>query len=209
MTKTFEKQLNKRNILSTFFITLLVGLAYQEMVTVVTASFIASGFILKELLLIGVFFFVSTRFFIGNQLHLISNDFLELPGVSWLYDVMVITVQAILLILLAGFTSIDINHKSSFGFVEILIILYTIDILWILSQKVWKKIDSKLRKKIPWKWAILNICLGTFVIILTLSYEDIYSTTGLIWLFVLELFAFIVDVFVLDLHGIISLSAEQ
>ena len=49
---TKQQQVEKRNLLSSFFITLLIGLAYQEMIPVVRESVRTNGLVLETFLLV-------------------------------------------------------------------------------------------------------------------------------------------------------------
>jgi len=131
-----QQQAEKRNLLSIFFITLLIGLGYQEMIPVVRESVRTNGLVLETFLLVGIFFFTSIRFFVGNQLHLLSPSLLKMPGLTWLYDLAVIIIQSVVLIFLGGVSAIEVNRKITIGFVDLLITLYVVDVMWIVSQWV-------------------------------------------------------------------------
>jgi hypothetical protein len=137
-----KQQTEKRNLLSSFFITVLIGLAYQEMITPVRDSVRASGITSGTSLLMAVFFLTSIRFFMGNQLHLVSKSMINMPGIVWFYDLMVIICQSVVLILLGGVSSVEANHNIKIGFMDLLIALYAIDVVWIASQwlcgKIWQ-----------------------------------------------------------------------
>jgi hypothetical protein len=91
----------------------------------------------------------------GNQLHLLSDALLEMSGVVWLYDLMVIITQSITLNLLGSFCLIDMNRNITIGFLELLMALYIIDMAWVATQWI---LDGCLRgwrrELIPWGWAI-------------------------------------------------------
>ncbi len=199
---------DKRNVISSFFITLLIGLAFKEMILVHKDAIQTSTFTPGSLLLVGTFFLISVRFFIGNRLHLISEQFLELPGWLWLYDIMIIILQSMIIILLGGLTSIDLNLEASFGFLEIMILLYSIDVFWIITQELISAASKTKRKVVYWWWAGINFVLSAIVIILSYYIKDLYSTIGLQLLFGLNLLAFIFDVFLLDYFGVITLSKK-
>jgi hypothetical protein len=63
---------NKRKLISSIFITMLIGISYKEMLAPVSNSVRASGFTAGTMFLAIIFFLTSMRFFIGNQLHLLS-----------------------------------------------------------------------------------------------------------------------------------------
>jgi hypothetical protein len=204
MFKPDKSRVEKRNLLSSFFITLLIGIAYQEMISGTSKSILESGITVNILLLILIFFLTSMRFFIGNQLHLLSDALLKLPGLVWLFDLMIIIIQSIMLILLGSSIKVDTYSNYRIGFFELIVTLYVIDIFWIISQWligklffVWK------RKTIPWAWAILNSSLVVILIILDLSMENIYSLKGLVFILIFSVLGFIADIVLIDNYKIL------
>ncbi len=194
------KQAEKRNLLSSFFITLLIGGAYQEMVTAVRDSSRADGLSIETVCLATIFFFTSMRFFIGNQLHLLSDSLLRLPGLLWLYDLLAIIAQSVALIFLGGVCSLKANKVFTVGFLELLIILYVLDIAWILSQWVLGSIfDNWKREFIPWSWAALNSILVAGMLGLN-AIVDLYTVEGILALLGLNIVGFIVDVVLVNYH---------
>jgi len=201
MENTKKQQIEKRNLLSSFFVTLLIALAYQEMITPVRESVRTSGFTLETFLLMSVFFLTTMRFFVGNQLHLLSESLVTMPGLVWFYDLMVIIVQSVVLTFLGGVSSVEANRQTPVDFVQLLIILYVIDVAWIISQWILGKILPKWRRAfIPWAWGILNSILVICIQAFRFFVNDIYSTFGIVVLFVLNLIGFIVDVVLVDYY---------
>jgi hypothetical protein len=195
-------QLERRAIISPLFLTVLMGIAYDRMLEVAHKSLL-SGLIVNDLLLIATFLLVSMRFFIGNQLYLVSDDFKKLKELAWLYDYFVITGQTICIVFLGNFSSVQANGYSSIGFLQFLLVLYVIDVAWIISLVILSELFSYFRrpcKSIPVKWAFLNTFLIFAIIILNFIVSDLYSTTGLVWLLCLNLIGFIVDVVIVDHH---------
>lgn len=204
MGKPNKQQVEKRNLLSSFFVTLLIGLAYQEMIAPVRASVRTYGIKADTFLLMGIFFLTSMRFFVGNQLHLLSDSLAALPGLVWFYDLMVIIAQSVVLIFMGGVSSAEINHTVQVGFVPLLLVLYSIDVVWIVSQwGLGKLFPSWNRSFIPWDWALLNFALIISIALLSLFVKDLYSGYGVGILFVLNLIAFIVDVVLVDYYDAI------
>ncbi len=74
-------KIEKRNLLSSIFVTFMIALAYQEMVTPVRDSLRAAGFTFETIALFAIFFLTSMRFFIGSQLHLLSEGLLKMKDV--------------------------------------------------------------------------------------------------------------------------------
>jgi len=196
-----KQQIEKRNLLSSFFVTLLIALAYQEMIVPVGESVRTSGMTLGTFLLMTIFFVTTMRFFVGNQLHLLSESLVKMPGLVWFYDLMVIIIQSVVLTFLGGVSSVEVNRQTSVDFIQLLIILYVIDVAWIISQWILGKILPKWRRAfIPWAWAILNSILVICMVALGFFVDDKYSTFGIIILFVLNFIGFIVDVVLVDYY---------
>lgn len=197
-----KKQAESRNLLSSFFVTLLIGLAFQEMVPPVRESIRTAGITFSTFALVSIFFLTSIRFFVGNQLHLLSESLTKLPGLVWLYDLVVIITQCIVLVFMAGNTTVEQNQNTHIGFVVLLGTLYVIDVLWIVSQWVVGKIIPKWKRDfIPWVWGVLNAVLVLLMCVLGLIVKDIYSITGISWLLGLNFIAFIVDVIMIDYYN--------
>jgi len=204
LSKAKIKQAERRNMMSSFFVTLLIGLAYEQMASPVRESISVSGITFGTFALVATFFVVSIRFFVGNQLHLLSESLTKIPGLAWLYDLIVIILQSTLLVFIGGDTTIKQNQGASIGFAGLLIALYVIDVLWIVSQwALGKLIPGWKRAFIPWVWGILNTALVVCVVFLSIIIKDIYSTTGLAWLLVLNFLAFVVDVILVDYYDVI------
>jgi len=196
-----KQQIEKRNLLSSFFVTLLIALAYQEMIVPVRESVRTSGMTLGTFLLMTIFFVTTMRFFVGNQLHLLSESLVKMPGLVWFYDLMVIIIQSVVLTFLGGVSSVEVNRQTSVDFIQLLIILYVIDVAWIISQWILGKILPKWRRAfIPWAWAILNSILVICIVALGFFVDDKYSTFSIIILFVLNFIGFIVDVVLVDYY---------
>lgn len=206
MSDVTIKLTERRNFLSSFLITLLIGMAFQEMMSVVKESVQQGGINPQTLLLPLTFFCVSMRFFIGNQLHLLSDSFARVVGSVWVYDLMVIIVQSMVLILAGAFSSVEANRNVEFGFVECILFLLILDVAWIVSQGILgRAFRSWKRESVPWGWAILNSVLVVLIYLVSVCVDDLYSTSGLISILILNLLAFVVDVFWLD-YGAIEAS---
>jgi hypothetical protein len=171
------------------------------MITSVRESVRTSGFTLETFLLMSVFFLTAMRFFVGNQLHLLSESLVTMPGLVCFYDLMIIIIQSVVLAFLGGVSSVEANRQTSVDFVQLLIILYVIDVAWIISQWILGKILPKWRRVfIPWAWGILNSILVICIQAFRFFVNDIYSTFGIVVLFVLNLIGFIIDVVLVDYY---------
>lgn len=198
------QQVEKRNLLSSFFVTILVAMAYQEMILVVKELVRADRFGLEALLLPITFFFVSVRFFVGNQLHLLSDNLTDLPGLAWLYDLMVIITQSIVLVLLGGATSNE-SPTSAIQFIDYMILLYVVDVLWIVTQWLIGRFAPDWRRSfVPWAWAILNTVLVVALFVLGVAFgAGIHTGPGLLCVAGLNILAFVIDVVLVDYYKVI------
>lgn len=194
----------KRNLISSVFIAMLIGLAYQEMLAPVRDSVRASGLTAGTLFLAFTFFFTSMRFFIGNQLHLLSDSVLCLRGDMWLFDFLVITLQTVLLCFLGGVSSVEVNRIAHIGFFGLLIALYALDVGWVVCQGLlglcvpaWK------RAFVPWAWAILNAGLLGAITLIRCFCPDAYSSMSLGLLFGVSLIAFVIDMVLIDHYDVV------
>jgi hypothetical protein len=193
--------IEQRKVLSSFFFTVLLGHAYAALVPQIQGLLRLGDVSFENLALLGAFFCISIRFFIGNQLHLLDKSVNHLPGSMWLYDVMVITMQAVALIALAGTCSVDISKNSDFGFLEVTIGLYAMDIIWIASLWFLGEIKPAWKRGfIPWGWAILNTVLIFLTILISQAMADPYSTVGMALILLMNIIAFLVDVVLIDFH---------
>lgn len=197
-------QSQNRSILSSFFVTLLIGLAFQEMVSPVRESIRASGLTFGTLALMAVFFVTSLRFFIGNMLHLLSDSLTRMPGLLWFYDLMIIIAQSIILIFIGGFSSSEANINTPIDFVTLLIALYAVDVVWVCSQWGFGKIfPSWKREFIPWAWAVLNLILIVTILLTKTACGDLYSGMGLAVLLALSTLAGVVDMILVDYYKVL------
>ena len=150
--------------------------------------------------LLGIFFFTSLRFFIGNQLHLLSEALVGLPGLVWLYDLMAIIAQSVVLIFLGATANIEVNRGvGDLGFLEFLVLLYVIDVGWVLSQKLLGAlVQAWKRERVPMGWAFLNTGLIVGLLVIRGFSADVYSLPAVWWMFGLSVAGFVVDVVLLD-----------
>lgn len=194
----------RRNLVSTIFVVILIGLAYQEMVAPLRESVRAHGITLGTAILFVVFFLTSMRFFVGNQLHLMSEGLLKMKGEVWFFDLMVIVLQTTILIFLGGVTSVQASRGGRLGFFDLLTALYLIDVLWILSQWVLgQTLKGWRRSFIPWAWCLLNAALIAGMVVVRLTLGDLHADGALVWLALLNSVAFVVDVMLVDYYDLL------
>lgn len=194
----------RRNLVAQLFIVLLVGIAYQEMVTSVLASFRSHGITFRTAALATVFILTSLRFFIGAQLHLIDPDLLAMRGLVWFFDYLVIVTEMLVLILLGSTSSPEANQNGSFRFWGVLVVLLAVDVVWIGLQWGLGRLFASLRRKsIPWPWAVTNLFVVGIIAICHLAGLDFLSSGGLHLLFWTNGVAFVADVLIADYADIL------
>jgi hypothetical protein len=197
-------QNEKRNLLSSIFVTILLGIAFQEMISPARESFRTNGPSLALIAYLGVFFLTALRFFIGAQLHLLSDDLLKQGGKAWFFDFSVISIEMIIMAFMGGVASPQTSQAARITFVGFLVALLALDIIWILAQWALGKTWSSWRRSfIPWRWAILNTALVLSLFLLTLATRGPYSLSFNIGLLVLNAIAFAVDVIWTDYFDVI------
>jgi len=197
--KVIRGKSERRNIISSVFVSVLIGLAFQEMVLPVRESVRTAGITLGTTVFFIIFFLTSMRFFIGNQLHLISDGLLKMKGIVWFYDLIWIIIQTTFLIFLGGVASVEASRPARISFIGLLIALYTADVVWIISQWMLGKFFQSWRRGfIPWMWVILNSSLIISMTVVRCFTGDLYSKTMLISLLIMNVAAFMIDVVISD-----------
>lgn len=201
MSSSDDPLAERRNLISTIFLDLLVAVAYSEMVAPVWDS-LGGAHRAATLLLFGIFFLTSIRFVIGNYVHLTGLD-PALGSKVWFHDFAWLALQSLLLIAMGHVCSVEESAKGPIGFVGLLILLYSVDIGWISSQWALGRLSSPWRRpKIPWQWAILNLLLIGGIALARVGFADLYAPVSMSVLFGLSVVGFIVDVFEVDYAGL-------
>jgi hypothetical protein len=198
-----EGLLERRVSVASTFVSMLIALAFSEMVLPVKASIAKDGFTLGTSLLVVVFFLTTLRNWIGNELYLRRPDVVSSVGKIWLFDFIVIVVESIILVFLATTCSETAAREARVGFVEILLILYAVDVLWVLSMWARQVLLGWLQpsiqtNKIPWWWAGQNFLLIVLIGPLGWLAGDFYSPEMLMWLTFTHFGAFIHSVILYD-----------
>jgi hypothetical protein len=199
---------DRRSLVATLLVTGLIAVAYQEAVTAAREAVLHDHRVTVGTgILFFVFFVTSMRFFIGNYLHMQGLAEADLPGPLWLYDLIFITLQTVLLVFLGSASSVDVSSTLQIGFVALLISLYILDVLWILSQWIVARFSRAwTRHSYPWPWLFLNGIqvaliwgLGAF------AFGGDYYSVGMLWcLAVISAIAFIIDVILIDRSGVLQ-----
>lgn len=197
------RQAERRNLLAQLFVVLLIGLAYQEMIPPVRDTVRQQGITFPTIALFAVFFLTSLRFFIGAQLHLVDENITRGGSYVWLFDFIIIAFEMIIFVFLGGLTSLQANAGAHFDFVQLLMFIYVVDILWVVLQFALEKAHSNwARASIPWKWAAIN--LGALVIIVPVYFSTVgaFTTLGLWILLIVNTIAFVLDVIQVDYFNV-------
>ncbi len=170
-----------------------------------------SGPSIQSLALFAVFVLTVLRFMIGDILHLENDELTDDDGeAKWFWDGSFIVLECIVLILMGSVASVSQNAISRVGFFDLLVLLYALDVVWILSISLLhllagvgplRRVMGPMRREsdaFPIGWAVLN---GTLMIFLWLFgfLTDVKFSNCELWLLVaVNLIAFSVDVFVLN-----------
>ncbi len=200
-----SSEAQRKDLLSQLFVVLLIGLAYQEMIEPVRNTIRSQGVTFSLLALSATFFLTSLRFFIGAQLHLVDKSITRPRTPIWIIDFMVIIFEMILFIFLGGLTSMEANQNAHFNFLQILMAIYAIDILWVLNQYLlgWI-VPSLAREQIPWQWAVINLAALLFLSPIFVFRIGAFSDLGLAIMLLVNVVAFVVDVFVVDVFYVVK-----
>lgn len=193
-SRELESRAKRREILpSIFVVLLLIGIAYQEMVDVVRDSVRSQVFTTSIILLFTVFFLTTMRFFVGDQLHLQSEEMQVASGFIWFFDLMVIVLQVTIIIFLGGLASLGASYSSPIVF-GLLIALYSFDVSWIVLQYLMGKLsDAWKRRFIPWRWGLLNTILIILMSIIYYVAGGFYSDSALLVLSIINTIGFVAD----------------
>ena len=193
---------NNRTLISSFFITVLTGLAIENSIEPLWIV-VKEGLKNIDLLLGYIFFITTIRFFVGNQLHLYhfekkssSNDLM------WILDFLFILSEHILLIFAAKSCSIDISTESFGNFFNFILLIILVDIFWVLVQFITNILWVDWKRKIPWPWFIINsLTILSFLVIS--NYFICYSRIGLISCTTIFTIAAIADLYYVDHYNLL------
>jgi len=196
--------LEKRQIISSLFIAMLLGIAYQEMLAPVRDEVRQHGLSWSIALLGLSFVFLSMRFFIGNQLHLMSDAVRTARGDVWLFDFVVIVIETALLCFLGGVTAPQLNRGIPITFYHLTITICLVDVGWVLLQwglggalKAWR------RSFFPFSWAILNLSVAAISWLMLRWAPDPFGSRAIAAFCLLNLVAFAIDMVLIDYHDLV------
>lgn len=180
----------RRQIISYPLVTTLNGFALKNMLESVQQIITTYDFCIPpEVFIFPFIFFVTIfRFLIGNILHLRSLEEHKTHAIIWLYDLLVITLESMLFILMSYFIY---DHDNNF--VPTLTILCIVDTFWVFSMfPHWRR---KQRPEMPWAWGMIN--LVSFLILFAMVFANFpfapLSVLGRYTILVVFLFAACLD----------------
>lgn len=198
-----SRRREQRSTIVSLLVAALIGVSFQEMVSAVGEELRDGGVSGITIALAIVFAATALRFFIGATLHLTSADLLGSNGRIWLFDLVVILVEAVLIVFLGGVASEARNDRSQVSFFALLLVLFAVDILWVVSQSVLSRVARGWRRAfVPWAWAGLNIGLVICVGIAALTARA-DASIGYAVLAVSNLIGAVVDIVLLDVYDVI------
>lgn len=196
----------RKTIISSFFITVLTGIAFDQSTEPLWEIFKEKGLFLgMDWIMPYIFVTITIRFFIGNQLHLLSIEKEpELFEWIWLFDFVFILSEAFILIFAGKACSLNASLSAKTGFFFFIGALLIVDILWVSLQITLGEISVKWkRKKAPLGWLILNT-FGVLSLITLTHFDVLYNKIGLILSGTIFTVAAVVDVLMIDYYGLLK-----
>jgi cytosine deaminase len=173
---TTEAARRRRTLISQVLVAGLIAVAYSEPVTPVTTAFDQHGVNISTLAWVLVYVATVLRFFVGDILHLEKADLVAPEAeVRWFWDMSFIVAQCIVLIFAGALTTVYVSASAEVSFVDYLLILYSLDVVWIVSVHVTHRVGSSTRfrglfrrmvrdgEMPPIGWAIMNVGLGALM----------------------------------------------
>jgi hypothetical protein len=157
-----------RRLVSQVLVAGLIAVAYSEPVGPVSDSFNRGGVDIRSLAWLAIYIVTVLRFFVGNIVHLEDEDLTKSEAAfRWFWDLSFIILECIVLIFAGAVTSLDASAKALVSFTDYLVVLYVIDVVWILSSRLMHRIGlwgrlpgfkSMVRGTdlVPLEWAVVN-----------------------------------------------------
>jgi hypothetical protein len=203
-----------RALVSQILIGTLASVAFGVAVPPVSAAFHDHGLSINSSALFAIFFLTQFRFLLGDLMHLQSDEFGdEDSGMNWTVDLFFIIGESVVLIFIASNTSISQSITAHFGFFDLLIFLYGLDVVWL--GLIWfldrlpmpRNISGypfRRKGEIKIKWAVLNIVLGVLTYSVgVVGRHEPYTAVSLWILVMINVGAFIVDIFVFNYEDLV------
>ena len=158
----------RRHLVSQVLVAGLIAVAYAEPVGVVHTALQEDGVSIQSLALFIVYFLTTLRFFIGDILHLDEDELAtsEDPGaeVKWFYDLAFIVLECVILIFLGSVASLEENAASRVSFFDLLALLLTVDVVWVLSMGILSRQSARRPASLFWSlWKRRDIPFGALL----------------------------------------------
>jgi hypothetical protein len=205
---------DRRILVSQFLVTALLGTALQEAIDPVRSAIRSEGVTPHSYTLFIVFFLTLFRFFVGDILHLQSDDLTGLSGgFRWIFDLFFITVHCVIFAFMAGEASLSESRDARFGFFDLLFLLYLVDIGWLglvlgahkaaALSFLSRARSSLVRQHIPYGWVALNMLLAIHLVAFGfLNENEDFGNVDLLALAGLNVAALVLDIAVFNYHDI-------
>lgn len=200
-----NKEIERKSKITDFFLVILVGIAIDNFVITneplfndFSFSSFSWDYFISYWLIPLIFLITIIRFFIGNLLHMINLENHvakeEISSKMWLLDFSILILEAIIFIIMGKNTCVFCKpDETPQKFLIIMIILFFVDVIWILSSFMFGYLSERRgnqitffdgwikkcvcnaiyfknckRDSIPGEWAILNfvsllIMLGVLI----------------------------------------------
>jgi len=193
-------------MISSIFVGLLVALAFTEMIEPIRHELRSkNGDLLGTACLLVIFFTTGLRFFIGNQLHLISKELAALPGRIWLTDFCLIVIQCTVLVFMGGVCSIEETRLARANLIQLQMLVLALDIFWVvfIQYILGKLLHSWYRPNMCFEWVYINSALLAATFLVHGLFQSWSAHPLLIMLMVLNVVAFLMDVYYCDKYDLI------
>ena len=199
-----DSRVHKRNLVSSIFVGLLLALAYDELLSPVKSYIRTHGLDISVVAMFLIFFLMSSRFFVGTSLHLVSDELTTKPGKVWFLDFSVNVIEMLAFILLAGLSSPTDPALGPIGFFDVLVFILLLDLAWIFVQAILSaRVPGWKRESIPWGWGAINLGLLIAIGVVWIVTRDLLLPLSLAVLATLSIPAFIADIMLLDQYDLL------
>jgi hypothetical protein len=195
-----------RKLISGVLLAALIATAFAEPVKPVTHAFEHEEIGIQTLAWLAIYLLTVLRFFAGYVVHFENPELTEATAAPrWFLDLSVVALQWLVLIFAGSVTSLYASHKAAISFPDYLVLLYAIDIAWILVSHLldwlapatrlsWLKAMKRGSDLPPWEWAVVNFLLGVLTWLLAIGHPASIPDGSLWVLVAANLAAFFYDV---------------
>lgn len=184
-------QWKRREIISFFLITVLAGESLKIGLesfnkTIDKFEYSSIDFFINYWTIPIIFLTNLLRLYIGNILYLIDLKRRTAKAFPWIITVFVFFIQFSLLVL------ISMRMDSPIIFYKLLVLLLSIDIIWVFVIRILKKkkLESFKNLFVPQEWAILNLFSIFIVLFKIINFWEFIPINYVIGLFFIIIFIF-------------------